>query len=160
LQVPRWDASATTLLDGRVLIVGGNDGTQDLASAELFEPGADSFSALDAGNHLSVARAGHTALLLPNNNAVLIAGGRSNGAEAASVDLFVPPVFPDPYTFGVGKFAATGAMGTARSNALGGPAGNDGYAFVSGGGPSDAETYRFATSPPSSPGRGGSPAKK
>ena len=76
------------------------------------------FEALGAENQLSVPRAGHTALLLPNNNSVLIAGGRSNGAAVTAADLFVPPIFPDPYTYGVGKSAATGAMTTARSNAV------------------------------------------
>jgi hypothetical protein len=145
LHTPRVDASATTLLDGRVLVVGGNDGTQDLASAELFEPSSESFSALEPEKHLSVPRAGHTALLLPNNNSVLIAGGRSNGAAVASADVFVPPIFPDPYTFGVGQFAATGPMTIARARAISAPAGNNGYAFVMGGGPADAEVYRFAT---------------
>ena len=145
LQVPRANASATTLLDGRVLVVGGNNGTEDLASAELFDAAAESFRALEPASHLSVPRSGHTALRLPNNNGVLIAGGQSNGAAVASTDVFVPPIFPDPYTFGVGTFAVTGSMAAARSGAVSAPAGNNGYAFVLGGGPADAEDYRFAT---------------
>ncbi len=145
MQIARRDASATTLIDGRVLVVGGNDGGQDLASAELFEPSTGLFVPLDPANKLSVPRAGHTAVRLLNNNAVLIAGGRSNGLSVATADLFVPPIFPDPYSFGIGQFATTGQMATARAGAIGGAGRNDGYAFVMGGGPADAEAYRFAT---------------
>jgi hypothetical protein len=145
LQVARRDASATTLLDGRVLVAGGNDGAQDLASAEIFEPSSGLFGLLDPGNHLSVPRGGHTATLLPHNNSVLISGGRSNGLAVATADLFAPPIFPDPYTFGVGQFAPTSELTNPRTGAIGGPLASDGYAFVLGGGPADAEVYRFAT---------------
>jgi Kelch motif/Galactose oxidase, central domain len=145
MQVARRGGSATALVDGRVLVVGGNDGTQDLASAEIFEPSTAVFSALDQSNHLSVPRSGHTALLLLNNNSVLVSGGQSNGVAVQDVDLFVPPIFPDPYTFGAGQFVMTSPMTAARTGALSGPAGDNGYAFVMGGGSGDAEVYRFAT---------------
>ena len=107
LQVARTGASATTLIDGRVLIAGGNDGTQDLASAEIydrFDPAG--FSPVDT--QLQVARSGHTALLLPHNNGVLIAGGTANGAAVAADGSVLPAEFPDPYSWGTGALRSDG----------------------------------------------------
>ena len=138
----RTGASATTLIDGRVLIAGGNDGNADLASAEIFYAAAQYFEATDTP--LSVPRSGHAALLLPNNSSVLIAGGSSHGEAQASADLFLPAEFPDPYSYGMGRFASTNAMATRRIGAVG-AAGLEGYALAIGGGSSDVEAYRFAT---------------
>ena len=91
---PRTGASATTLIDGRVLVAGGNNGTVDLASAEIFEASSQIFEA--ATTSMSVARSGHAAVLLPNNNSVLIAGGSSNDVPVRTSDLFLPAEFPDP----------------------------------------------------------------
>ena len=139
---PRTAASATPLLDGRVLIAGGNDGSQDLASAEVFDPWALEFAATSTA--LSVARSGHSALLLPGNNSVLIAGGTSNGVAQQAVDLFLPAQFPDPYSYGMGAFAAAAPLNQARARAVAAPD-REGYAFVTGGGANDAESFRFAT---------------
>ena len=139
---PRTGASATELIDGRVLIAGGNDGHQDLASAEIFDPWALVFG--QTSTVLSVARSGHTALLLPHNNSVLIAGGTSNGVPQQSADLFLPAQFPDPYSYGMGAFAATAPLNQARARAITGPQ-NEGYAFVAGGGAADSESFRLST---------------
>ena len=139
----RTGASATTLIDGRVLVAGGNDGTADLGSAEIYYPLAQTFSPVPT--KLSVPRAGHVALLLPHNNGVLIAGGTSVGQAVTTADLFLPAIFPDPFSYGVGEFVATGAMSAARSRAIAGAAGGEGLAFVAGGGAGDAEHYHFAT---------------
>jgi CheY-specific phosphatase CheX len=138
----RANASATTLIDGRVLVAGGNDGSSDLRSAEVYYPWTQAFE--PSVNQLSVARSGHSAVLLPNNAGVLIAGGNSNGAAQASVDLFLPAESPDPFSFGVSTFVTTGAMSGARVGAAAGP-GREGYAWVDGGGAAESETYRFAT---------------
>ena len=157
MNTARAGASATRLIDGRVLIAGGTtrdgEGTvRDLASAELYEPELQAFYA--ATTQMSVARSGHSALLLPHNNSVLIAGGSSNGALVESADLFLPAEFPDAISVGTGEFSPTGAMLAARHGAVAGPA-DDGAAFVTGGTSVDehgdvvvsahAETYRFAT---------------
>ena len=42
---PRANASATALIDGRVLIAGGNDGNADLRSAEVHYPWTQTFEA-------------------------------------------------------------------------------------------------------------------
>ena len=142
MQSARTGASATTLIDGRVLIAGGNDGNVDLASAEIFYAAAQDFQPTDTT--LSVSRRGHSAVLLPNNGSVLIAGGSSNGEAKASADLFLPTQFPDPYSYGMGRFASTGAMAAPRVGAVG-ASGLEGFALAIGGGSSDAEAYRFAT---------------
>ena len=143
LQSPRAGASATRLIDGRVLVVGGHNGTTDLSSAEIYHPATQTFSLLDTG--LSVASSGHAAVLLPNNNSVLIAGGRSNGVPQTAADLFLPAEFPDPYSYGTGTFAATAPMSAARAGAVSGPGHAEGLAFVAGGGSQSQEQYRFAT---------------
>ncbi len=142
LAVPRSGASATPLIDGRVLVAGGSDGVTDLASAEIYNPFASTFEAVPTS--LSIARSGHSAILLPHNAGVLLAGGKSTGAPVQTADLFLPAQFPDPYSSGMGHFAATGSMTVARTQAASGP-GAEGFAFVAGGGSADAEKYRFAT---------------
>jgi len=84
MQEPRAGHTATKLLDGRVLIVGGlsNGATR---SAELFDPAARRFSATGS---LGVARAAHTATLLPDGR-VLIAGG-FNGSWLSSTEIYDP----------------------------------------------------------------------
>ena len=104
MATPRAGASATLLIDNRVLVAGGNDGTvHDLASAELYYPATQEFFPVDT--QLSVARSGHTAVLLPHNGAVLIAGGTAMNAPVTDADLFLPAMFPDPYTWSMGTFA-------------------------------------------------------
>ena len=81
----------------------------------------------------------------PTTVSVLIVGGTSNGIAQAGADLFLPAVFPDPFSYGEGEFASTGAMTAARAAAIAGPTSVEGYAFAAGGGAQDAEVYRFAT---------------
>src|SRR4029077_20005484 len=62
-------------------------------------------------------REGHLAVLLPNNNNILIIGGTSAGTTIASAELFTPQESPQGvWTYG---FGATGAMTAARSAAAG-----------------------------------------
>ncbi len=143
MTTPRAGASATLLIDNRVLVAGGNDGAQDLASAELFYPATQEFFPVDTA--LTQARAGHTAVLLPHNGAVLIAGGTASGAPVNTTDLFLPTMFPDPYTWSMGTFGPAEHLTHARSQAVSGPMGDDGYAFVAGGGAAEGEAYAFVT---------------
>jgi hypothetical protein len=141
MSTARAGLTATTLLDGRVLIVGGNNGS-DLASAELYYAESQTFDPV--ATSLTRARSGHSAVLLRHNGGVLIAGGSSDTAAQVTADLFLPPIFPDPFSYGDGSFVATGDMSEGR---VGAAAGNavEGYAFAAGGGAQSAEVYRFAT---------------
>src|SRR5713101_3143502 len=149
LATPRSGHSATTLLNGQVLVAGGNnivtnpDGSTtsvDLASAEIFDPSAGTFTA--SASALAAPRQGHLAFLLPHNNNVLIVGGTSSGAPVASSELFTP---------WTGNFSATGSLATARSNASGSALQQDGLLLVAGGKDSSGaslvgtELYGFAT---------------
>src|SRR4029079_18972027 len=87
LGTARAGLSATTLLDGKVLFFGGNDGSNDLATSEVFNPAAGTIT---AGASAPVARRDHSAFLLPNNNAVLIVGGATADGASASAELYIP----------------------------------------------------------------------
>jgi MBG domain-containing protein/Big-like domain-containing protein/galactose oxidase-like protein len=147
LATPRTGATATTLLDGRVLIAGGSypegapNSAAELASAEIFDPVSGTITA--SASQMSTPRSGHVAILLPNNNGVLIAGGSSAGADLASAELYIP--WND-------AFQPTGSMSSARASAAGSALGNgsyigiDGLAVVAGGNnQTGAEVYGFAT---------------
>lgn len=73
MNVARAGHTATTLEDGRVLIAGGNDGTNLLSSVEVFDPNTNTFAGI--GN-MSIPRWGHGAILLADGR-VLIWGGRT-----------------------------------------------------------------------------------
>jgi hypothetical protein len=75
--------TATTLGNGRVLIVGGLDGAG--SSAELFDPKTQTFARTASP---STSRVGHTATLLADGR-VLIAGGY-NGGYLASTEFYNP----------------------------------------------------------------------
>ena len=94
----RESHTATLLPDGKVLMAGGFDGTNVIASAEFYDPAAGTFTVTGS---LTVARVGHTATLLPSGK-VLIAGGDGLG----TAELYDPDS---------GTFAATGSMIVARS---------------------------------------------
>jgi hypothetical protein len=85
---PRLESAFTMLTDGRIVVVGGFSGIGApyglLASAELFDPAAGSWS--DAGS-MSVARFDLTSTLLANGQ-VLVTGGAVVDGVTSSADLF------------------------------------------------------------------------
>jgi autotransporter-associated beta strand protein len=154
--IPRAGLTATTLLGGKVLLLGGANDTTELATAKLYDPDANTLS--DVESAMAVPRQRHSAILLPHNNAVLIVGGTSNGAAAASAELYVP------WQGNGGTFYPTNAPGAARTWAMTVPLSfeasltirtgpNDGLMLLAGGSASanaanplkSAELYHFAT---------------
>lgn len=100
----RRHATVTKLLDGRVLIAGGNEPSTfaPFSSAYLYDPATDTFTQTGS---LNAARTIHTAALLPNGK-VLIAGGFNGASSLASAELYDPAA---------GTFSLTGPMQKTRS---------------------------------------------
>jgi hypothetical protein len=99
----RKSHTATRLPNGKVLIVGGsNDGGTPFASAEIYDPATDTFSATGS---LGTARSVHSAQLLPNGN-VLVAGGYNS-----SFDIIATT---EIYNFAAGTWSAGPSMSVER----------------------------------------------
>ena len=82
----RTGHTATLLTSGQVLIAGGNNETDFLSSAELYDPVTRNVTAVGA---MTTARANHTATLLRNGR-VLIAGGDQNGVVLDTAEIYDP----------------------------------------------------------------------
>src|SRR5438874_7875127 len=93
--------TATLLTNGNVLVVGGTDGTNSLASAELYDSVNGTWTTTSS---LGIAREVHTSTLLPDGN-VLVVGGTDGADSLASAELYEP---------GTGMWSATGNLRTAR----------------------------------------------
>lgn len=113
--------SATTLGDGRVLVVGGFTSDANVAAgAEAFVPSTARYTALP---RMITLRHSHSATLLPDGR-VLIAGGYAAGnSTIANAELF------DPKS---NTFTATGSMRSARAGHVAVLLGN-GKVLVAGG---------------------------
>jgi hypothetical protein len=100
----RYLHTATTMNNGQVLIAGGNDGSNTLATAELYDPASGTFGCTGLGglnsktgfcqNTMTDSRLYHTATLIKSGPAagqVLIAGGMDNsGVILQTAELFQP----------------------------------------------------------------------
>jgi hypothetical protein len=91
------------LLDGRVLVVGGAGLSGILASAELYDPQAGSWSLTGP---LHTARRFHTATLLPNGTVLVAGGSDTTNRGLASAELYNPET---------GTWSDTGSLTTSRS---------------------------------------------
>jgi len=108
---------AAMLADGRVLLAGGIGGTitslTNLASAELYDPGTNTF-AFTAGS-LGTARSATTMLLLPQSHEILVAGG----ATGTSITTPIPTDACERFDPTTGTFLAATSLGVARAAAGG-----------------------------------------
>jgi hypothetical protein len=98
----RSSHTATLLADGRVLLAGGAQGSQSLASAELYDSSTGTFTA--TGSMTSPRRL-HTATLLRGGKVLIVGGYGAGNSELSSAELY------DPSS---GTFTATTNMINAR----------------------------------------------
>lgn len=89
LNVQRAMHTATKLPDGRVLLTGGDDGNNDRADAEVYDPsvGNPCWTRLTS-SFMSEERSRHSAVVLPSGKVLLVAG--FDGGELFSSDTFDP----------------------------------------------------------------------
>lgn len=99
MRFPRADHTATRLPDGRVLITGGGEQSDPLASTEIYDPASDGWI---AGPEMSWPRDKHTATLLRDGR-VLLTGGWTFRTDTAEL--------LDPAT---GRSTATSSPMSAR----------------------------------------------
>lgn len=83
LTVTRENHSATLLLDGRVLVAGGQESGRALDSVEIYDPAIGRWESAPA---MGAARTEHAAVLLGDGR-VLVTGGE---AEVASAEIYDP----------------------------------------------------------------------
>jgi Galactose oxidase, central domain len=108
MAVARGDYTATPLLDGSVLVVGGcalpaGDFCSPFTESELYDPAKGAFTSTGS---MARGRAAHTATRLPDGK-VLVAGGWGESPNPeATAELY------DPSTR---SFSRTGNLGTART---------------------------------------------
>jgi len=104
LSSSRTFATATVLLDGRVLVAGGSN-ANNVANVDLLNPAT---GAATTGPSLSVPRSGHCGTLLPDGT-VLVVGG-FNGTVATTV--------VERYSAPGNRWDAGASMATGRVNAV------------------------------------------
>ncbi len=83
----RAGAACVTLLDGTVLVMGGDDGTGALSTAEIFNPITQTWKTTGS---LNAAREGHQAVV-NGWGAVWVAGGTNASGIVAALEEFDPP---------------------------------------------------------------------
>lgn len=102
----RGGHTVTKLADGRVLIVGGQQGTETLTSAEIYDPATGAFTPTGS---MAKARWGHASALLPDGRVLVVGGGLGFVDDAQSAEFYDPAtglftMAPPPTT---GRMAST-----------------------------------------------------
>jgi trimeric autotransporter adhesin len=114
LNMPRFNATATLLNNGKVLVAGGSTCALPGCpsnSAEIYDPGTNTFSLVSSG--MNVSRFNHTATLLINGQ-VLLAGGYSSCSSTCISESTTELFDSTSNTF---------VMGPAETNAIAGQSG-------------------------------------
>lgn len=103
----RTNHTSTLLPSGKILIAGGSNGPNVLATSDLFDPNGQKIAATGS---LNQARDLHTATLLPNGR-VLVAGGFSTTALSSG-----PTATAEIYYPNIERWVFTSPMPTAADN--------------------------------------------
>ena len=96
--------TSTTLDDGRILVVGGREGTNPLATAEVYDHATNAWA--PAGS-MAAPRFRHSATLLPDGKGLIVGGQDTDATFLATSELY------DPAT---NAFAAAGSLADARAS--------------------------------------------
>lgn len=112
--------TSTTLDDGRILVVGGREGTSILATAELYDR---SNNAWTLAGSMATPRFRHSATLLPDGKVLIVGGQDADATFLATSELY------DPST---NAFTAVGSLTDARASHTATPLTN-GKVLVAGG---------------------------
>ena len=104
MNTARTHHTATLLPNGKVLVAGGFNQSNLLASAELYNPGTGKWTVTGG---MATARWGHSATLLPDGE-VLVAGGSTSSSGIA------PSAEAELYNPSTGEWTTTGSMSNAR----------------------------------------------
>jgi len=83
----RRNHTATMLLDGRILVVGGENASDKLNTAEIFDPATNLWS--DAPS-MTIKRVGHTATRLNDGRVLVVGGCFSNLACTDTIEIYNP----------------------------------------------------------------------
>ena len=111
----RYAPAMATLPDGRVLIAGGYDGTDDITSAEVYNPSSGTFSSVGS---LGTSREEAAAALLPDGR-VLVMGGYSDAATTHTLNT--TEIFdPTTNSFSPGPMLPYATYGPAAATISGG----------------------------------------
>ena len=116
MHTARYNAAATRLADGRVLIVGGSDEFNPLYSAEIYDPSDGTFTELPSG--LGLPRTSPAATLL-DNGLVLISGGSTLELPLSptnSAELYDPSAGAFRFTSGSMRVQRVGHTATLLTN--------------------------------------------
>ena len=94
MQSPRHSHTATLIpnTNGKVLIIGGHNGSNSLRSVEIYDPEKNAFEAF--ASELRYPRHGHSATYIPTNQQIFIYGG-FNGASRVEQVEFVDLISTD-----------------------------------------------------------------
>ena len=136
MTIGRSEHTATLLLNGKVLIAGG-DMASSSSTAEIYNPAANTFTSTGS---MSVPRYTHTATLLKSGKVLVLGGFDYNSNNSTS-----PSPGAELYDPATGTFSSAGSMinpsrGTCTSTIL-----SNGQVLVAGGGGATAELYDPST---------------
>jgi hypothetical protein len=98
----------TLLNDGRVLVTGGQTDSGELTSAEIYDPGSNTWK---LAPNMSVSRAYHIAILLANGQVLIVGGYAYEGPRINPVSRRATAEIFDPTT---GTFFLTGKLNQDR----------------------------------------------